>query len=88
MISARSAWLDMRSLRSINAPMSAGDRSAADAGGVGGRISDKWQIEGFPTVYLLDHKGVIRYKGLRGEQLDKAIDRLLAELEAEKRSSR
>jgi hypothetical protein len=29
---------------------------------------------------LLDHKGVIRYKGVRGESADAAIDKLLAEM--------
>jgi hypothetical protein len=29
----------------------------------------------------LDPKGVIRYKGVRGEAMDKAVDTLLAEME-------
>jgi len=28
---------------------------------------------------VLDHKGVIRYKNVRGEALDKAVDTLLEE---------
>ena len=28
---------------------------------------------------MLDHKGVIRYKNVRGEALDKAVDTLLEE---------
>jgi hypothetical protein len=31
----------------------------------------------------LDHKGVIRFKDVRGKQLDAAVDKLLQELEAE-----
>ena len=38
-------------------------------------------IASFPTIYVLDHNGVIRYKNIRDENLDKAIDELLAEIE-------
>lgn len=38
-------------------------------------------IASFPTIYVLDHNGVIRYKNIRDENLDKAIDELLAEME-------
>ena len=29
---------------------------------------------------MLDHKGVIRYKGVRGEAMDKAVNTLLKEM--------
>ena len=32
-------------------------------------------------VYVLDHKGVIRFKNVRGEKMDAAVDELLAEIE-------
>jgi hypothetical protein len=37
-------------------------------------------VHGWPTIYVLDAKGVIRHKGVRGEAMDKAVDGLLAEL--------
>jgi hypothetical protein len=40
-------------------------------------------VIGWPTVYVLDHKGVIRFKEVRGPDMDRAVDQLLAELEAE-----
>jgi thiol-disulfide isomerase/thioredoxin len=43
-------------------------------------ISDMWVVNLLPTVYVLDHKGVIRFKHLRGERLLEAIDSLLAEI--------
>jgi len=46
----------------------------------GGIIND-WNIEAFPTIYVIDHKGVIRHKGLRGEELEKAVAKLVAEAE-------
>jgi thiol-disulfide isomerase/thioredoxin len=44
-----------------------------------------WGVRSWPTVYVLDAAGVIRYDGLRGEYLDKAVDRLVAEAEAARR---
>jgi hypothetical protein len=50
-------------------------------GGTGGPIARKWNVTGWPTIYVLDHKGVIRFKEVREEAMDKAVDTLLAELE-------
>jgi hypothetical protein len=50
--------------------------------GTSGPISTKWNVRGWPTIYVLDHKGVIRFKNVRGEKMDEAVDALLAELEA------
>jgi len=44
-------------------------------------IPATWNVRGWPTIYILDHKGVIRFKGPRGEAMDKAVDQLLAEME-------
>jgi thiol-disulfide isomerase/thioredoxin len=38
-------------------------------------------ISAFPTIFVLDGNGVIRHKNLMGEQLEEAIDALLAENE-------
>ena len=52
--------------------------------GTGGPISKAWKVRGWPTIYVIDHKGVIRYKNVRGDALDAAVDTLLAELKREK----
>ena len=44
-----------------------------------GGILDTWNVTGFPTIYVLDAKGVIRFKNLRGERLEKAVNELLTE---------
>ena len=52
--------------------------------GTGGPISKAWNVRGWPTMYLIDHKGVIRYKylGSPGEKkLDEAINKLVDEAE-------
>jgi cytochrome oxidase Cu insertion factor (SCO1/SenC/PrrC family) len=44
------------------------------------KISDEWKVQGWPTLYLIDHKGVIKKKWLgspRNEVLDKEVDRLV-----------
>ena len=55
-------------------------RSFWNGGGTGGPISSAWNVRGWPTIYVLDHKGVIRYKNVRGERMDEAVDALLAEM--------
>jgi thiol-disulfide isomerase/thioredoxin len=46
-----------------------------------GGIAKDWNIRHFPTIYVLDAKGVIRYKEVRGKQLEEAVEKLLAEVE-------
>jgi hypothetical protein len=48
--------------------------------GTRGPISKAWNVKGWPTIYVIDHQGVIRFKGVRGEAMDKAVDFLLAEM--------
>lgn len=52
-------------------------------GGPGGPIAKAWGIKGYPSTYVLDHKGVIRYTGLRGEKMEEAVRELLKEQEAD-----
>jgi hypothetical protein len=47
-------------------------------------ITDRWNLAGTPTLYILDHNGVIRYRWLgapRSEIIDKALTRLIKEAE-------
>jgi len=62
-------------------------RSFQNDKGVGGVISNVWEVQGWPTLYLIDHEGVIRRKFL-GNPGDAILDRLIDELvkEAEKGS--
>ncbi|PQJ29084.1 peroxiredoxin family protein [Rubritalea profundi] len=50
----------------------------------GGKISTTWGVRGWPTLYLIDHNGVIKHKGLRGDRMEKAIKEMVAEAEASK----
>jgi hypothetical protein len=65
-------------------------RSFADHGEKGAEkpISSKWNLVGTPTLYIIDHKGVIRNKwlGSPGEKaIDAAIEKLIKEAEADKK---
>jgi len=53
--------------------------------GTNGPISKAWNVRGWPTIYVLDAKGVIRFKGVREKQMDEAVDALLKELEGGKK---
>jgi thiol-disulfide isomerase/thioredoxin len=47
-----------------------------------GPIGEKWRIQAIPAIYVLDAKGVIRYKDVREKRLDDAVDFLLKEMGA------
>lgn len=50
--------------------------------GSDGPIAARWNIQYFPAIYVLDHTGKIRYKDLREDALEKAVNKLIKELEA------
>lgn len=43
-------------------------------------ISETWGVRGWPTIYVLDAEGKIRYKNVRGDGLDKAVKTLMEEM--------
>ncbi len=54
--------------------------------GIRGPISQAWNVSGWPTVYLMDAKGVIRNKWIgapKTSALDPAIEKLIAEARAD-----
>jgi hypothetical protein len=60
-------------------------RSFADPGEISqGAIATRWNLTSTPTLYVVDHKGVIRRKwvGSPGEKaIDAALDQLVQEAE-------
>jgi AhpC/TSA family len=59
-------------------------RSFWNGGGTDGPISRAWGVESWPTIYVIDHEGVIRFKNLSGEALDQVVDALLRVMEAKR----
>jgi hypothetical protein len=55
-----------------------------DGGGVTGPIATKWQIGHWPTIFVLDPDGVIRYVESGGtpsiEAIEDVVDKLLKKL--------
>jgi hypothetical protein len=51
-------------------------------GGRNGPIHTAWSIDSWPTLYLIDHKGIIRHAGNpTPSELDQAIHQLVSEAE-------
>lgn len=46
-----------------------------------GPIVGRYHVRSYPTIFVLDSKGIIRFSHLRGEPLDQAVDKLLQEAE-------
>jgi hypothetical protein len=62
-------------------------RSFWNGGSTQGPISTRWAVQGWPTLYIIDHKGVIRHKhvGSPGDKvLDDEIEKLIKEAEDKK----
>ena len=45
-----------------------------------GSIATTWNVVGWPTVYIIDHEGKIRFGGERHEDTLKAVGQLMSEL--------
>jgi hypothetical protein len=50
-----------------------------------GPIARKWNVTAFPTIYVLDAGGVIRYRQVMDDDLDDAVDTLVKEVATAKK---
>lgn len=50
--------------------------------GSSGSIGNTLRIKGYPTIFVLDSKGTIRFKGVRGKEMDEAVEKLVKETES------
>src|SRR4051794_19760174 len=59
-----------------------------DGGDTSGPIASGWNVHGWPTIYILDAKGVIRYKSVGADEqaIEKTIDELLKAMEDKPRN--
>ncbi len=55
--------------------------------GRGGNVTKTLKVRAIPTIYVMDQKGVIRYKNVREKAMDQAVETLLKELEDSKKTS-
>ena len=54
----------------------------AGPGGAESSFVQDWDIRGIPAIFVLDGEGVIRYRNVRGDELEEAVNALLKEAEA------
>ncbi len=54
-------------------------RSWWDGGSTSGPIARQFDVEGWPTLFVIDQHGVIRHRDLFGASLEQAIESLLAQ---------
>ena len=52
--------------------------------GPDGAIRKEWHVRFFPAIYVIDAKGVIRYKNISGKELEAAVEKLVAEATGKK----
>lgn len=46
------------------------------------RISETWRVQGWPTLYYIDHEGVIRHKDVRDEaEMERVLEEMIAAAE-------
>jgi peroxiredoxin len=59
--------------------------------GSGSKFQKAWDVDGFPTVFVIDHKGVIRYSQVgysEEDRIAKEAERLVKEAEADKKAEK
>jgi hypothetical protein len=45
-------------------------------------ISETWRVQGWPTLYYIDHTGVIRHKDVRDEaEMERVLEEMIAAAE-------
>jgi hypothetical protein len=77
---------DRGAAKAVLTRQGAAKRSWAD-GGPDGPIATRWHVQAWPTVYVLDARGVIRYRGnALGRQVEATVEALAREAERGRRS--
>jgi len=46
-----------------------------------GQIAAQWKVTFWPSIYVVDARGIVRFAQVRGESLDVAVETLLREME-------
>jgi hypothetical protein len=48
-------------------------------GDTDGPIARKWNVSSWPTIFVIDKKGIVRARGVGGAELDRWVEKLLGE---------
>lgn len=71
---------DRESLKEIMQEHGITWRNGYDGTPGSGPLANRWNVHGWPTIYILDAQGVIRHRDLRDQAMEEAVDALLAEM--------
>lgn len=50
-------------------------------GSTSGPVATQWNVHSWPTIYVVDARGTIRAKNIRGERLEEVVQKLVKEVE-------
>jgi hypothetical protein len=56
--------------------------------GTSGPLATKWNISGWPTLFVVDATGKIRYNGHDGDEMDRIVEECMAELQSKPESKK
>lgn len=78
---------DRKAIKAVIAKQKLDWRSWWDEGSTEGPIATQWQVANWPTMYVIDDKGVIQHvadegAGLEFEPIDAVIEQLVKSVEA------
>ena len=46
------------------------------------QISDTWKVQGWPTLYYIDHNGIIKHKDVRDEaEMERVLEEMIVAAE-------
>jgi hypothetical protein len=45
------------------------------------KVCKQWNVEMFPTIFVIDHSGIIRGTVHSGEEMEQLVDKLLKEMD-------
>jgi hypothetical protein len=74
---------DVETVKKILAEQGITWRQAID-GDTDGPWASRWNVRGWPTIYVIDANGVIRYRDVRDKEMEDAVMTLLAEAKGAK----
>ena len=71
---------DREELKKVLAEQNITWRSFWNGGSPAGPIARQWGVNLWPSIWIIDARGVVRHKQIDPDDIDQAVDALLAEM--------
>src|SRR5690348_17002863 len=71
---------DRSAIATVSAQEGVTWRSRWDGGRANGPIAQRYHVTAWPTIYVLDGRGIIRFANVHGQALEQAVETLLREM--------